>query len=86
MRERVFGGGYRASECSLCRHGKTQPGVANVTLQRGDATVVIKGVPADVCDNCGEYYLSADMSGRILVLAEQAVRRGAEVAVFRFAA
>lgn len=73
-------------KCAICRHGETRPGVANVTLQRGDATVVIKGVPADVCDNCGEYYLSADMSGRILALAEQAVRRGAEVEVLRFAA
>jgi YgiT-type zinc finger domain-containing protein len=71
---------------AICRHGETRPGNTIVTLQRGDTTVVIKGVPADVCDNCGEYYLTADMSARVLALAEEAVRHGAEVEVLRFAA
>jgi len=73
-------------KCSLCRHGETRPGVTTVTLQRGETTVVIKGVPADICDNCGEYYLDTEMSARILGLAEQAVQHGAEVEVLRFAA
>jgi YgiT-type zinc finger domain-containing protein len=73
-------------KCTMCRHGETRPGNTIVTLQRGDTTVVIKGVPADVCDNCGEYYLTADMSARVLALAEEAVRHGTEVEVLRFAA
>ena len=51
---------------------------------RGTA-VVIKGFPRTF-DNCGEYYLTADMSARVLALAEEAVRHGAEVEVLRFAA
>lgn len=73
-------------KCTLCRHGETRPGFTTITLQRGETTVVIKGVPADVCDNCGEYYLDAEMSARILGLAEEAVRHGAEVEVLRYAA
>jgi hypothetical protein len=57
-----------------------------VTLQRGDATVIIKGVPADVCGNCGEYYLSETVSGEILERAEHALERGAEVEILRYAA
>lgn len=72
--------------CTICRQGETRPGIANVTLVRGDTTVVIKGVPADVCDNCGEYYLSTEVSARVLTLAENAVRNGAEIEVLRFAA
>ncbi|MGA7981051.1 MAG: type II toxin-antitoxin system MqsA family antitoxin [Chromatiaceae bacterium] len=72
--------------CTICRHGETRPGDTIVALQRGGTAVVIKGVPADVCDNCGEYYLTADMSARVLALAEEAVRHGAEVEVLRFAA
>jgi len=57
-----------------------------VTLQRGDTTVILKGVPAEVCDNCGEYYLSEEVTLRVLAAAAEAVARGAEVEILRFAA
>jgi hypothetical protein len=55
-------------------------------LQRGETTLVIKNVPADVCDNCGEYYLSEEMAERVLELGESAVKKGVEVEVMRWAA
>ena len=73
-------------KCSMCKHGETYSGKVTVTLQRGEATVIIKGVPGDVCENCGEYYLSEDISGRVLALGEEAVKKGAEVEIIRFAA
>ncbi len=73
-------------KCVLCKHGETHPGEAAVTLQRGETTVIIKGVPADICENCGEYYLSDEITGRVMETAEDAVRRGAEVEIVRFAA
>jgi hypothetical protein len=57
-----------------------------VTLQRGETTVILKGVPAEICENCGEYYLSDDMAGQVLERAEAAVKSGAEVEILRFAA
>ena len=72
--------------CVVCRIGKTRPGLVTVTLQRGDTTVVLKRVPADVCENCGEYYLSSEVAGQVLEKAESAVRSGAEVQILRFAA
>ncbi len=74
------------TNCVICKTGTLQPGTATVTLERGQTMVVIKGVPADVCDNCGEYYLSAEMTGQVLALAESAVRKGAEVEILRWAA
>ena len=72
--------------CVLCRQGQTSRGETTVTLTRGDTTVVIKGVPADICDNCGEPYLDEDTSGWVLERAEQAVRNGSEVEIIRYAA
>jgi len=72
--------------CVMCKQGETQPGKASVTLQRGETTVIVKEVPADVCENCGEYYLSDAITERILAMAEEAVRKGAEVEILRFAA
>ena len=72
--------------CIICKLGETAPGVVTVSLQRGDATVILKGVPADVCGNCGEYYLSEDVTRRVMERAEAAVTSGAEVEILRFAA
>ena len=72
--------------CVLCRHGDTRPGEATVTLQRGETIVVTKNVLADVCENCGEYYLSESGANTVMARAEEAVKRGAELEVLRYAA
>ena len=72
--------------CVICKHGETFPGQTNEVLQRGETTVVIKNVPAEICDNCGEYYLSTEITGRVLALAENAFTQGAEIEILRFAA
>lgn len=73
-------------KCSICKTGQTQAGHANVVLQRDEATIVLKRVPADVCDNCGEYYLSRDIAQKTYEMAEAAVTSGAEVEIRQFAA
>ena len=72
--------------CVICKQGETGPGLATVTLQRGESTIIFKQVPAEVCSNCGEYYLSQDIAERLLSRAEEAVKNGAEVEILRFAA
>ncbi len=72
--------------CVFCKQGDARPGEATVTLQRGETVVVVKGVPADICENCGEYYLSAAVSEKVMAKAEAAVENGAEVEILRYAA
>ncbi len=72
--------------CVICKHGESKPGTTTVTLQRGETIVVLKGVPADICDNCGECYLSKSVTERIMARAEDAVRNGAEIEIIRYAA
>jgi len=71
-------------KCVICRNGETRSGTATVTLERGGATVVIKDVPAEVCGDCGEYYLSDDTTAELMGLAEEAEKRGAETEVLRY--
>lgn len=73
-------------KCVICKNGQTYPGQVTVPLQRGETTVVVKGVPAEVCRNCGEYYLDSQITARLFQAAEQAVKNGAEVEIIRFAA
>ena len=72
--------------CLICKTGTTQPGTTTVTLERDTTVIVIKDVPAQVCENCGEYYLSEEVSSRIYALAEEAVKRKVEVEVLHYAA
>ena len=72
--------------CIICKHGHTKPGFATVTLQRDKTIVIFKEVPAEICENCGEYYLTEEISGKILKYAEEAAQKGAEVEILKFAA
>jgi YgiT-type zinc finger domain-containing protein len=72
--------------CIICEHGETHPGAVAVTLQRSETTVILKQAPAEVCDNCGEYYLSNDVTALVMEKAERAVQSGAEVEILKFAA
>ena len=68
-------------KCVICKHGETEPGVTTVTLTRGNTTVVFRGVPAQICDNCGEEYVDEETTARLLAIAEEAVRSGVQVDV-----
>jgi len=70
--------------CTICRTGQTSPARVTVTLQRGETSVILKGVPADVCDNCSEYYLSEEVTHRVLAATAEAVAKGADVEILRF--
>ena len=73
-------------KCVICKTGETRPGKVTVTLQRGETTVLIKDVPAEVCGNCGEYYLDETVTRKIYGQAEDAVARHTEVEILRYAA
>jgi hypothetical protein len=48
--------------------------------------VIVKHVPAQVCENCGEEYVDEAAAAVALDGAERAVRDGAEVAIRDYAA
>ena len=72
--------------CVICKTGEVQQGTATVTLERDNATVVIKGVPARVCVNCGEEYIEEQVTASLLKTAEDAVLAGVQVDVRTYAA
>ena len=73
-------------KCVICKHGEVTPGTATVTLERDKTTLVIKGVPARVCTNCGEEYVDEDTTRQLLETAEAAARMGVQIEVREYAA
>jgi len=57
-----------------------------VTLTRELLTLVVKGVPAQVCENCGEEYVDQDTTKQLLQTAEEAARSGVQVDVRHYIA
>ena len=73
-------------KCVICKNGTTNPGHVTVTLQRGRSTIIIKEVPAEVCENCGEYYLGEEVTARVLAQAEAATAKGTQLEMTPYAA
>ena len=73
-------------KCVICKNGELTSGATTVTLERGQTTLVIKGVPARVCLNCGEEYVEEATTRGLLETAEAAVRIGVHVEVRQYAA
>ncbi|MDD4568131.1 YgiT-type zinc finger domain protein [Methanoculleus chikugoensis] len=63
--------------CTLCK-GTLQEGKTEFIARVGDKIVVVRDVPALVCDRCGEAYYSAEVSRKIdAVMADaHSSRRG----------
>jgi YgiT-type zinc finger domain-containing protein len=74
-------------KCVICKMGHVEPGKnATMMLNRDDSIVIIKNVPASICDNCGEEYFDSDTTGRVLELAEDMHKTGVEVSIRSFVA
>ena len=73
-------------KCVICKTGEARDGHATVTLERSSSVIIVKHVPAAVCDNCGEYYLADRVAERVYAQADDAVRRKAEVEIVSYAA
>jgi len=73
-------------KCVVCKTGEIGPGLATVTMVRERTTVVFRNVPAQVCENCGEEYISETVTGELLEKAKAAVDVGVEVDVRHYVA
>jgi YgiT-type zinc finger domain-containing protein len=63
-------------KCVICRNGETRPGHVTVTLERDGTTLIVRGVPAEVCENCGEEYVEDSAAKRLLETGEAVAALG----------
>lgn len=67
--------------CRQCPEGTYEKGAVTETLERGDTVVVVKDVPALVCDVYGNSLLAAEEVERLQHILEQAVAQGIELQI-----
>lgn len=73
-------------KCPICKHGETQAGTAMLTLTKGEMTLVVRGVPARICANCGEEYIDEQIVQELLEAADGAAESGVKVEVREYLA
>ena len=73
-------------KCVICKNGETHKSTTTVTLEKDEATLVFKNVPALVCSNCGETYVPEEMGTQLFKNAQAAVQMGVKVDIREFKA
>jgi YgiT-type zinc finger domain-containing protein len=71
-------------ECIICKNGTTKMGLVNVPVVRDDKIIFIKNIPAQICNNCGEYYLENDVAEEVYKRANERINQGVEIEVTQY--
>ncbi len=71
-------------KCFVCRFGEIEPGVTTYNLNHDPMTLVVKNVPASVCDSCGEGHLEPEVSVRLQEIVKEARTAGVEFMVRKY--
>jgi len=65
--------------CVLCRTGEIRLGTTTETYEIDGTVVVVRAVPAQVCQQCGESYTDEATTRRLEAIVEKARRAGVVV-------
>ena len=58
--------------CPICHGGNKRHGTTIFTVDLGDGVVVVRDVPAQVCDRCGSDWIDDVVAERLEQIVEQA--------------
>ena len=71
-------------KCAICG-GTARKGKTTVTVDTGDGVVVVRSVPAHVCRQCGEEWLSEKSAADVEKIVQRARKGHAQVEVVALA-
>lgn len=69
--------------CVLCK-SDLKRGNVNHVVDLEDKIIVIKEVPANICEQCGEYFLDNEVALNIETFIEKAKKNKAEILVVKY--
>ena len=69
--------------CVICKSGIMHEGKVTVTLEKDGSIILIKEVPAYVCDVCEHYYLDEKTTREVLKRGKEGHSKGTELEVLK---
>ena len=70
----------RKSRCPLCS-GRKVTGKTTYSVDLGFGVVIVRNVPATICDQCGEEWIGPKIAGKLEKLVEEARQKRLQVKV-----
>ena len=71
-------------DCVICKNGNTKDGLVTFTIEREGVIIIFKNVPALVCQNCGDFYLTEETTSLLLDKAAKTMEKGVEFEIINF--
>lgn len=69
--------------CSMCK-GALRPGTVNHIVELGSKIIIIKNVPALVCEQCGEGFVESVHAYKLEALVNSARLQGMEIIIMNY--
>ena len=70
-------------KCILCKADLAK-GKVNHIVDLGEEIIIIKNVPANVCNQCGEYFVETEIALKLESIVEEARKNRAEVFIVNY--
>jgi len=70
-------------KCTLCKANLTK-GKVNHIVDLGDGIIIIKNVPANICNQCGEYYVDTQIALKLESIIEEVKKNKVEVFIVSY--
>ncbi len=68
-------------KCVVCKTGETEQGKTTVTLRQANTVVIVEEVDAQICNNCGHYYLDSATAKIVMAKLKDALQRGTKLEI-----
>jgi YgiT-type zinc finger domain-containing protein len=68
----------------ICKKGHTRPALITIVLERNGYSWKKEGVPAQVCDSCGESFVDEAATTLLLEQAEASIKADTESDLYHF--
>jgi YgiT-type zinc finger domain-containing protein len=69
--------------CALCQANLVKGRVSHI-VDLGGRIIIVKNVPASVCEQCGEYYVDTATASALESIVEEARKNKAEVLIVKY--
>ncbi|HNZ54133.1 MAG TPA: type II toxin-antitoxin system MqsA family antitoxin [bacterium] len=52
-------------KCFVCKHNVIKPGTVNKMFENEGRFIIVKDIPALICENCGEIYFETEVMQKL---------------------
>ena len=71
-------------KCGICGAG-TKSGLTTVSIDNGTGVIVVRNVPANICERCGEEWIDSKNAMRVETITKRASKDNAQIEVVALA-